>query len=81
MDANLFDSFRLVRFHGGRHPYLSWHAEDELPIFIMSPVLKLAEGPGFAFSARWALMQYHVSYDRADFMEASDASMLALHSY
>merc|ERR1712177_147248 len=72
MDASLYDFFRLVRFHGGKQPYLSWHAEDELPITIMSPVLKLAEGPGFAFSARWALMQYHVWYDRSKFMEAND---------
>ena len=72
MNASLYEFFRLVRFHGGKTPYLSWHEEDELPITIMSPVLKLAEGPGFAFSARWALMQYHVWYNRSEFMEASD---------
>ena len=38
----------------------------------MSPVLKLAEGPNFAFSARWALMQYHAWHNRNDFLEASD---------
>ena len=51
MDASLFDFFRLVRFHGGKQPYLSWHAEDAFPITIMSPVLKLVEGPNFAFGA------------------------------
>ena len=62
----------LIFFHGGKQPYLSWHAEDELPITIMSPVLKLAEGPGFAYGARWALMQYHVWHNRSHFMEATD---------
>ena len=57
MDASLFDLFRLVRFHGGKQHYLSWRAEDELPIMIMSPVHKLAEGPGCAFSASWAFME------------------------
>lgn len=71
-DASLFDFFRLVHFHGGRKPYLSWHAEGEFPITILSPVLKLAEGPSFAFSTRWALMQYHVWHNRNDFLEASD---------
>ena len=70
--ASLFDFFRLVRFHGGKDPYLEWHDVDALPITSMSPVLKLVEGPSFAFGARWALMQYHVWYDRSDFMEASD---------
>ena len=60
MNASLFDFFRLVRYHGGSRPYLTWHGTDELPITIMSPILKLAEGPSFAFGARWALMQYHV---------------------
>ena len=72
MDASLFDSFRLVHFHGGKDSDLSWHVENELLITIMSPVLKLAEGPGFAFGARWALMQYHDWYDRSGFMETSD---------
>ena len=70
--ASLFDFFRFVHFHGGKQPYLSWYAEDEFPIVIMSPVLKLAEGPNFAFGARWALMQYHVWYNRSEFLDASD---------
>jgi hypothetical protein len=71
-NASLYEFFRLVRYHGGKTPYLSWHEEDRLPITIMSPVLKLVEGPTFAFNARWALMQYHVWYNRSDFMEAND---------
>ena len=51
-DASLFDFFRLVHFHGGRWPYLSWRKESEWPILIMSPVIKLVEGPDFAFGAR-----------------------------
>ena len=71
-DASLFDFFRLVRFHGGYQPYLSWHKESAWPILIMSPVLKLTEGPSFAFGARWALMQYHVWHDRREFLDASE---------
>ena len=70
--ASLFDFFRLVHFHGGRYPYLSWYAEGECPIVIMSPVVKLAEGPNFAFGARWALMQEHVWYNRNEILGASD---------
>ena len=71
-DASLYDFFRLVRFHGGKNPYFTWHEENALPIVVMSPVLKLAEGPNFAFGARWALMQYHVWYNRRQFLDASD---------
>ncbi len=71
-DASLYDFFRLVRFHGGRRPYLSWHEENTWPIVVMSPVLKLAEGPDFAFGARWALMQYHAWQSRMEFLDASD---------
>ena len=74
-NANLYDFFRLVHFHGGKQPYLSWHAEDEFPIVIMSLVLKLAEGPIFAFGARWALMQYHVWHNRNEILDASDADV------
>ena len=63
--ANLWDFFRFVRFHGGRTPFLEWHPEGSLPIVIMSPTAKLTEGPGFAFGARWALVQYH-PWDRRD---------------
>ena len=72
MDASLFDFFRLVHFHGGRQPYLSWHEEDAFPIVVMSPVLKLADGPNFAIGARWALIQYYVWHDRREIMDASD---------
>ena len=46
-----------------------------MPIVIISLVLKLREGPSFAFGARWALMQYHVWADRKEFLDASDADV------
>ena len=70
--ASLFDFFRLVQYHGGKYPYLSWHEEHKRPILIMSPVIKLAEGPDFPFNARWALMQYYHWYNRKQFLDASD---------
>ena len=73
--ASLFDFFRFVQHHGGKHPYLTWYAKDEFPIVIMSPVLKLAEGPNFAFGARWALMQYHAWHNRNEILDASDADV------
>ena len=41
----------------------------------MSPVVKLTEGPDFAFGARWTLMQYHQWVDRAHFLDMSDAAV------
>ena len=38
----------------------------------MSPVVKLTEGPDFAFGARWALMQYRPWSDRREFLDMSD---------
>ena len=70
--ASLWDFFRLVRFRGGRNPYLQWHDPKDWPIVIMSPVVKLTEGPDFAFGARWALMQYHPWQERKQFLEMSD---------
>ena len=70
--ASLWDFFRLVRFRGGRHPYLEWHDQVARPIVVMSPVVKLTEGPDFAFGARWALMQYHAWTDRRFFLDMPD---------
>ena len=70
--ANAWDFFRFVRFRGGRNAYFEWHPEGSMPIVIMSPVVKLAEGADFAFGARWALMQYHPWEDRGHFMNMSD---------
>ena len=50
--CSLFDFFRLVQFHGGKNPYLSWYDPDSMPILVMSPVFKLRGGPDFAFGAR-----------------------------
>ena len=73
--ASLYEFFRLVRFHGGRYPYLSWHEPDDMPIVMMSPVVKLAEGPDFSFGARWALMQHHSWMNRQQFLEMEDAEV------
>ena len=40
----------------------------------MSPVVKLTEGPDFAFGARWTLMQYHTWVDRTHFLGMTDAA-------
>ena len=69
---NLWDFFRLVRFRGGRNPWLEWHEPDSRPIVVMSPQVKLTEGPRFAFGARWALMQYHPWDDRKTFLNMTD---------
>ena len=69
---SLWELFRLVRFHGGKYPYLSWHPEGSLPIVVMAPNVKLTEGADFAFGARWALMQYHTWHDRRQYLDMSD---------
>lgn len=70
--ASLYEFFRLVRFHGGKDPYLSWHGPDEMPIVMTSPEAKLTEGPDFSFGARWALMQHHPWRNRWEFMGMED---------
>jgi len=71
-EMSVYTFFRYVRFHGGKQTYFTWHEEDAMPIVIVSPVTKLREGPGFAFAVRWALIQYHVWADRAEFISPSD---------
>ena len=71
-DANLYDFFRLVSFHGGRCPYFQWHKEHEQPLVIITPTFKLTEGPNFPFGARWAMMQFHAWADRHQFLTMSD---------
>ena len=70
--VSLFDFFRLVKYHGGRQPWLSWHPSDARPIVVMSPIVKLTEGPDIAFNARWALVQYHPWTTRQEFLGLSD---------
>jgi hypothetical protein len=43
--ARIYDFFRFVQYHGGKWPHFTWHPEDNLPVVIMSPVVKLREGP------------------------------------
>ena len=70
--ASLWEFFRLVRFHGGKHPYLEWQPHNNLPIVIISPEVRLTEGADFAFGARWALMQHHPWHKRTHFMNMSE---------
>ena len=70
--ASLWDFFRLVRFKGGRDPYLSWYDAGAGPVVVMSPNVKLTEGPDFEFGARWALMQHHAWTDRRQFLDMSE---------
>ena len=70
--ASLWDFFRLVHFRGGRCPYLEWHDAAAWPIVVMSPVVKLTEGPDFAFGARWALMQHRSWTDRRSLLDMPD---------
>ncbi len=76
-DMNLFDFFRFVKYHGGRSPYLTWYETDrnDMPIVIMSPVVKLREGADFTFGARWALMQYHPWTDRRNFLDMEETAV------
>ena len=73
--ASLWDFFRLVKFRGGRQPHFQWHEAATWPIVVMSPVVKLTEGPDFAFGARWALMQYRPWSDRREFLDMSDGQV------
>ena len=70
--AHAWDFFRLVRFRGGHMEYFEWFEEGSIPIVVISPTLKLTEGPDFAFGARWAMMQYHPWTDRKQFLEMAD---------
>ena len=70
--ASLWDFFRLVRYKGGRDPYLEWHDAAAWPIVILSPTVKLTEGPDFTFGARWALIQQHTWTDRRYFIDMPD---------
>ena len=79
-NACLYDFFRLVRYHGGKNPFLSWHAENAFPILLMYPSITrthLAEGPDFAFGARWSLMQFHPWLERKRFLGLSDEEVKA----
>ena len=75
--CSLFDFFRLVHFHGGKHAYFSWHSQFEMPIATMSPAVRLREGPDFEFGAKWALMQYHPWKTRGEFLDMTDEAAKA----
>jgi hypothetical protein len=49
--------------------------DNNRPIVTISPVIKLAEGPDFAFGSRWALIQYHAWTDRNHFLDMTDADI------
>ena len=67
--ASVYEFFRFVQYHGGHNPHFTWHARDSMPIVMLSPIVKLREGPDFEFGARWALMQYHAWDHRSYFLE------------
>ena len=73
--ASVYEFFRLVQFHGGKSPHLTWHDPYDMPIVTLSPVVRLREGPDFAFGARWALIQYHAWVDRREFLDMEDAAV------
>ena len=70
--ATVYEFFRLVQYHGGKTPFLSWHEKHRQPIVVMSPVVKLREDHNFAFGARWALVQNHAWRDRSQFIQMGD---------
>jgi len=70
-----YDFFRYTRFVGGASRKLAW--DTRRPIVCMSPVVKLAEGAGFAFGARWALMHNHPWDDRRQFLAPVDGGQLS----
>ena len=77
LDMSLFEFYRLVHYHGGRSPFLSWRDPtgenpSALPIVCMQPRLTLREGAGFARNAQWALVQYHPWQNRAESFLATD---------
>ena len=73
--ASAWDFFRLVRFHGGKNPWLEWYGIHERPIVLISPTFKLTIGADFAFGTRWALMLYHAWTDRNEFLGMSDSDI------
>ena len=73
--ASLYDFFRLVKLRGGQQAHFQWHDPIACPIVVMSPVVKLTEGPDFPFGARWALMQYHPWTDRRHFLDKNDTEI------
>jgi hypothetical protein len=75
LDASLWDFFRLVRYKGGKQPYLQWYDPAEWPVVVMSPTVKLTEGASFPFNARWALMQFHPWVNRNEFLEMPDTEV------
>jgi len=74
-EMNAFDFFRLVHFHGGQHPYFTWHSRTSSPIVILTPVVNLTDGAHFASGARWALLQYHAWSDRRYFLDMEERTV------
>lgn len=70
--ASAFDFYRLVRYHGGKVPWLEWHAPLERPIVLISPTLRLNIEGDFPTRVRWALLQYHPWTDRNQFLNEAN---------
>ena len=75
--ATVYEFFRLVQYHGGKSPWLSWHEAHCQPIVVMSPVVRLREDHNFAFGARWALVQNHAWRDRKHFIQMGEDDVKA----
>ena len=73
---SLWKFIRLVRFHGGRNHYLTWHPEGSLPIVVMSPNAKLTNRADFALVRRsLGMMQYHPHTARcAEYTQRGDSA-------
>ena len=73
--CSLWEFFVLVRYKGGYEPYFEWHEENCLPVVVLSPVIKLTEGPDLPFGARWCLMQHYPWRDRKRFLDMTDTNV------
>ena len=54
---------------------MTWHKPFDTPIVTLSPLVRVREGPDFAFGARWALVHYHPWTDRREFLDMEDAAV------
>ena len=77
LNMSVFQFFWLVKFVGGSYPRFQWQDINNLPVVLMSPNVKLMEGPEFSFGARWCLMQQHPWVDRRFFLDRNEEEIIA----
>lgn len=73
--ASHYEFFRLVHYHGGKHPRLTYYEPSDMPIITMSPVVKLSEGGGGTFGVRQALVQYYAWGDKYEFIDIEEIAV------